>query len=333
MLLKYLPREIWTTTTLISNNEYVKANGLFKAMPFLPNHPFKGQRRLMLDANKPYSFLRLLKRDYDVFHQTHFETYCLKAIGSKPMVTTFHDINFSKYTPNPKIVAYQRKSLARADKVIAISEHTKRDLIDTFGINPDKVTVIYHGIELPPHNDDAPPFDFPYVLFVGAREKHKNFTLFAKAFAEFNRHFPDIHLVCTRGPFSTEEEVLLQGLGIREKSHVISADEVMMNRLYRHALMFVFPSLYEGFGMPILEAMANDCPVVLSDQSCFPEIARDSALYFDPRDIGDMSDKMIKVAESTDLRDSLIAKGAVRVQDFSWQTCADKHLRVYESLL
>ena len=108
------------------------------------------------------------------------------------------------------------------------------------------------------------------------------------------------------------------------KFYQVSDDE--LNFLYQNALFFIFPSLYEGFGMPILEAMSNSCPVVLSNASCFPEIAQDAGLYFDPKDIEDMYDKMSLMVESEELRINLIAKGNERVKDFSWEKCANQHI-------
>ena len=111
MLLNALPKDVWETTTIFSNNEYVNHLNLFPHKSFCAKYYFRGQGRIMNELNKPYSIYRLRKHDYDVFHQTHFETYCLKCIGNKPMVTTFHDVNFSTFNPNKKIVDYQNKSL------------------------------------------------------------------------------------------------------------------------------------------------------------------------------------------------------------------------------
>lgn len=333
MLLAHMPEGSWDTTTLFSNNEYVRALDLFKVRHFLNGFYFRGQGRIMNEFNKPYSLMRLRRKDYDVFHQTHFEPYCLKAIGDKPMVTTFHDINFATLNPNPRIVEQQKKSLARADKIIAVSKNTKKDVIEMFNLDSDKVEVVYHGIEKPHYSDDRKILDFPYVLYVGSRENHKNFKRFVDAFAVFHKKFPEIHLVCTRQPFNAVESQRLEMLGLLGCSHFISAREDVMNKLYRDAVMFVFPSLYEGFGMPILEAMVNNCPVVLADASCFPEIAADSALYFDPESIEDMSEKLIAVAQDSELRRDLINKGADRVKLFSWDNCAKGHMKVYESLI
>lgn len=335
MLLNAMPRDIWDTTTVFSNNEYLRALDLFKVRHFLPGRLFRGQGLIMHTLNKPYSLYRLRRRDYDVYHQTHFDPFGLKAIGTKPMVTTFHDTNFSTLAPNPKVVEWQRKSLKRADAVIAISENTRHDLLNLFDIDPAKVTVIHHGVYMPARGSkpiEPSLFDFPYILYVGSRADHKNFDSLAKAFAIFTKQFPEVRLVCTWMPFSKHEKSLFHQLGISEKVILFSADEEEMKRLYKNALFYIFPSLYEGFGMPILEAMAYNCPVVLSDASCFPEIAADAAEYFDPTDIGDMADTMIRVASSDSLRDDLRRRGSIRVADFSWEKCARQHIEVYKSL-
>ncbi len=297
---------------------------------------FRGHGYLLHTLNKPYSLYRLRRRDYDVYHQTHFDPFGLKAIGSKPMVTTFHDTNFSTIMPNPRVERWQRKSLDRADAVVAISDNTRRDLLEIFDINPEKVTVIHHGIDLDPNlkPSELPAlFDFPYILYVGSRAKNKNFDSLAKAFAIYTHRFPEVRLVCTWHPFSEQEKAMLRQEGIEDKVLQFSASEEQMKSLYAHALFYVFPSLYEGFGMPILEAMAMGCPVVLANASCVPEIAAEAGEYFDPNGIGDMADAMSRVTESDDLRESLRQKGAVRVADFSWDKCARKHIEVYKSLL
>lgn len=334
MLLNALPRDMWKTTTMFSNNEYVKSLNLFPVIHFLPNLYFRGQGRIMNELNKPYSIYQLRKQDYDVFHQTHFETYCLKSIGSKPMVTTFHDINFSTLNPSPRIVKFQRESLKRADRIIAISQNTKKDVMRLFNIDDEKITVIYHGIE---HKVEQFKYeslvDYPYILYVGTRSNHKNFNRFIHAFSLLHKRYSDIRVICTFKDFTIEEKRQFQELKIEDSMVHFMANEHEMKTLYQNALFFVFPSLYEGFGMPILEAMSNSCPVVLSNTSCFPEIAQDAGLYFDPKDIDDMCHKMTLMIEDEELRAKLIAKGNERVKDFSWEKCANQHIEVYKSLL
>lgn len=335
-LLHALPRDLWDTTTLFSNNEYVKHLNLFSCRHFLDKYYFRGQGRIMNEINKPYTVYQLRKQKYDVFHQTHFEPYCLKAIGKKPMVTTFHDINHSTFNPNARIVAMQRKSLKRADGIVAISHNTKKDLMNVFEVDESKVHVIYHGIEIKKYVNSPSALDgidYPYILYVGTRGHHKNFRRFVKAFSIFHRKFPDVKVICTFNPFTREEQLLFKQYGIVDSMIQMSVNEEMLMQLYRKAFFFIFPSLYEGFGMPILEAMANQCPVLLSDASCFPEIASDAGLYFDPLDVEDMADKMIRITDNPKLRTSFISKGIDRVKFFSWEKCAREHLKVYQSLL
>lgn len=334
-LLANLPREMWETTTIFSNNEYVKSLNLFKCKHFLLNKYFRGQGRIMNELNKPHSIKIIKEQNFDVFHETHFETYCLKPLGNKPMVTTFHDINFSTFNKNPKIVKLQRKSLERADHVITISENTKKDMMRLFDIDESKITVIYHGIE-PVDLSSLPRTKLikePYILYVGSRSGNKNFDRFIQAFAELHKKCPEILLVCTRSVFSKTEKENMNNLGCLDSVKYIGANEGEMLRLYRDCEFFVFPSLYEGFGMPLLEAMACGAPVACSNASCFPEIAKDAALYFEPTSIDDMKEKMIHLLEDENLRNELIMKGETRVKDFSWKKCAEEHMKVYEALI
>lgn len=334
MLLNFLPREIWDTTTIFSNNEYVNHLGLFKAVHLFPKMYFRGQGRIMNELNKPYSIYRIGKHDYDILHQTHFETYFFKSLGNKPMVTTFHDINFSTLNPSKKMVRFQIKSLERADKIISISENTKGDLINYFNVREEKISVIYHGITSQKEVLISDPLiDYPYILYVGTRNNHKNFERFIKAFALLSKEYEDIRIVCTYKKFTKDELQLFNRLKIPNKVINYMANENELNNLYQHALFFIFPSLYEGFGMPILEAMINHCPVVLARASCFPEIAQNAACYFDPLDIEDIYNTMKTVLNDSDLRKNLISKGIERAKFFSWEKCALQHLDVYKSLL
>lgn len=333
-LLYHLPYEVWDTTTLFSNNEYVKNLNLFKYVR-ITGFCFRGQGRAMNMLNKPYSLYRLLQKSkYDIFHQTHFETYCLSVIGNKPMVTTFHDVNFSTFNYNKRLVCLQRKSLERANKIITVSVNTKNDLMSYFNVKEEKIEVIYHGIELKniPFSSER-YMERPYILYVGTRNGNKNFDRLAQAFVLLNRKYPDLCLLCTSLTFTSKELSRFHELGIGDVVFHVSADENLMSQLYRDAELFVFPSLYEGFGLPILESMAAQCPVVLSNTSCFPEIANDAGAYFNPYDIDSIFEMMDKVLTDTQYRDRLIRLGNERVKFFSWEKCAQMHLNLYKTLL
>ncbi|MCG6188440.1 glycosyltransferase family 4 protein [Maribellus maritimus] len=334
-LIRHLPKEYWRTTTFFSNNEYVRHYRLFHTFPFFPGIEFPGKGRIISELNKPYSIIKLGSQKYDVFHQTNFDPYCIKPIGSKPMVTTFHDINFATIDKNESRVVFQRKSLNRADKIVAISHNTKKDLVEHYSVEPSKIEVIHHGVSQTtiPGGLNSRILKAPYLLFVGLRREFKNFKRFIEAFAVFHHKYPDLHVICTRNDFSKAELILFEELKIRKKIHHINADEITMARLYRDAELFVFPSLYEGFGMPILEAMINNCPVAISSTSCFPEIAGDAASYFDPYQVDDIVYAILKVLDNPSYKKRLIQRGKARALEFTWEKSVERHVKLYESLL
>lgn len=331
MLLNNLPRESWESTTLVSSNEYVKGTNLMRYIPKM----FKGQTVLMEKMNRPYTRYKLNKRDYDIFHQTNFGTYCLNALGDKPMVTTYHDSNLSTIDPHPEIVQQQKRSLERANAIVCVSENTKRDLLSFFDVDEKKIHVIYHGVIIPNMEvlPKTPIVNAPYILYVGRRSKYKNFTRLAKVFSRLKREYVSLKLVCTAEPFSKEEYALFEQLHITNSIVHISATEQMMRILYRDALFMVFPSLYEGFGMPILEAWSCNCAVALSNTSCFPEIAETAGLYFNPLSDDDMFVKIKQLIDDNELRSELIKRGQGRLKLFSWERCAYEHYNLYKSLL
>lgn len=343
-LLKRIPASDWDTTTLLSNNEYIRNRNLFHYLDFMPNQNFKGKAALMDYLNRPYTLYRLKYGTYDVFHQTYFSSYYFNAIKGKKMVTTFHDMNYSKYkecytntlTNNVhEKELLQKNSLERADKIIAISHHTKKDLVDLWNINPEKIVVIHHGVDKNKISNlnTSRIISEPYILYVGERYGFKNFARFIQAFALVNKKFPDLKLICTGRAFSDVEKKQIETLHIMDKIVQIYANEQTMAQLYRDAQMFVYPTYSEGFGMPMLEAMVYDCPVVVSNASCLPEVAGDACLYFDPFQVEDIALKMEQLLTSPTLRQEIVAKGAVQLEKFSWDKSAKEHMDVYQSLI
>lgn len=333
-----MPVGSWTVPGWLSNNEYARHYSLFRQVPFLPKHDFRGKGRLMVELVKPsaLAYMRLNRGKYDVVHQTNFDTYLFKAIGSKPLVTTYHDINFlTEHNYVPRMVKLQTASLRRADAVVAVSNNTKTDMLRYFDIDPDKITVIHHGIDVPviPDALSGRIVKEPYILYVGARHLFKNFDTFITAFAQIAINYPEVKVVCTRSDITPAEGEMLKRLGVADRVQVVKADEMTLNRLYRDALFFVFPSKYEGFGMPILEAMVNGCPVALADASCFPEIAGDCALYFNPNEAESIADALKRLLDDETLREELRKKGYKRAAEFSWQRTADRHIELYKSLI
>jgi glycosyltransferase involved in cell wall biosynthesis len=172
-----------------------------------------------------------------------------------------------------------------------------------------------------------------FILFVRNRGSYKNFDQFIKAFSIFSEKYQEFKLICTGNSFTTLEKELLIKLEIQDKVISFYASDDELNWLYKNAALFVFPSLYEGFGLPILEAFSMDCPIAISDASCFPEIAGDAACYFDPTDSYSIYLSMAKILNDSDYRQNLIIKGRERLKLFSQENRAYLTSNVYKSLM
>lgn len=326
-MISHLPKDSWEATVLWSTNEYARATGLFHTV----KKRFKGEDSVLERINRIYTTYEIGKGHFDVLHQTDFDNYFYKELGDKPLVVTYHDSNLSTIDPHPEIVKRQEKALRRANAIIAVSQNTKKDLLNLFDVDEKKVHVIYHGIDIPNLQE------FPkeriikdeYFLYVGRRSTYKNFKRLVSAFARFHKNYKNVKLVCTSQEFTEEEHHFFSSLSIDDALIAVKASEQEMIQLYRDAVALVFPSLYEGFGMPILEAWSCRCPVILANASCFPEIADNAAIYFDPYSENDMFQRLLEVYESKQLRLKLVSLGGKRVLDYSWEKCANEHMRVY----
>ena len=288
--------------------------------------------------NEHYSIQILKERNFDVFHPTFFDTYFLKYVGDKPWVITVHDMMpelFPEYfgTRNEQI-QFKKKYLNQAAAIIAVSEQTKKDMVRLLGISADKITVVYHGGPDKEEVKDASLVDAPYFLYVGTRDAYKNFPQTLADFADFHQNHPEVKLVCTGGDFTLVENRMIEKLGIVDAVVHISANGHDMKVLYAHAIAFVYPSLYEGFGMPILEAFAYGCPVLLNNKSCFPEIAVDAGVYFESEpgksNLPDVFEKIYQLSDNE--RQKIMNKGYQRLGDFSWKKSAEKLAEVYRKV-
>ncbi|HEY0895878.1 MAG TPA: glycosyltransferase family 1 protein, partial [Sphingobacteriaceae bacterium] len=248
--------------------------------------------------NQRYSRRLLKKNDFDLFHPTYYDPYFFREL-KKPLLITVHDMTHERlpeyFWAEDPLTYNKRLNIERADKIIAISETTRQDLVQYAKVDPRKVEVIYHGIDLsePVSVKPVPGIPPDFVLYVGDRSGFKNFYLFLRAFKELSYKFPGIKLVlCGGGRLAVAEREYLHNLGLTGSvSHYHVTDEEL-NYLYSKALVFVYPSLYEGFGLPILEAFRTECPIILSDIDCFREIAGNAAEYFTSKDMGSLTSAM-----------------------------------------
>ena len=284
--------------------------------------------------NIQQSLLSLHLRSYDIFHPLFVNPYFI-GHTRKPVVITMHDLNHDKFPdllPKTNIVIEkERKVCERADAIIAISQETKLDLMKYHNVPEHKISVVYHGMDqnLITCKQDR-LHKSPYLLYIGGRNAYKNFETFLKGFSMLKC---GIDLICTGAPFSEKELNLMESLNIKDRvfQRFVSDDE--LNNLYCNAEAFVYPSLGEGFGFPILEAYRCSCPCIVSDLLCFHEVAGDAACFFDKNSPDDMAYVIDKtLSDSSKLKD-MKEKGISQLRKFTWEKCAKETENVYKKLL
>ena len=307
-IIKNLPEELeYEIGIKYSDNEYldnrILADLESKYDPFskfLPKYQFKGKRKLynfikktnrqsyeidFTSINRQRSIELLKKQDFDVFHPTYYDNYFLEYIGNKPFVLTIHDMIhelFPEMIFDLKLLGEKAELAKRASHIIAVSNKTKIDIVDILKIPPEKISVVYHANSL--NKNGVKDIEIPnkYLLYVGERHFIKTF-FFLGALETILMTDQDLYVICVGNPFNDNEIQFLNRLNIRNRFITIKASDQMLATLYENAIAFVYPSYYEGFGIPILEAFFMKCPVLLNDSSCFKEIANDAALYFNAK--------------------------------------------------
>ena len=260
-----------------------------------------------------------------------------------PVVNTIHDLSF--YSCSPPFLPLStrvfkgtlaRLAIRRSARLIAVSDFTRAEILRRFRIDPLRVAVIHSAAEELPDGPVEKP-DCPFLLFVGTLERRKNLVTLVKAFTLFRSGHQRPHrliLVGKKGWGWREIQAAIETSPFRNDIEVrgyVSRQEVL--RLYRSTDLFVFPSWYEGFGLPVLEAMACGAPVACSRVASLPEVAGDAAEFFDPASPDDVAAAMDRVLQSSERREILQRKGRERAARFSWDECARHHCRVFRELL
>ena len=302
-----------------------------------------------------WRFIRLLNR---VDGMVHLPNQHLGRYGNflkKPYVITVHDTiryldlkGYGTYIHHPNLrdrwyLNLDYKGVKKATRIIAVSQFTKRNLMHDLGIPGEQISVIHEGVDhkvfrpLPRSRSSK----YSYILFVGSEQPRKNLSLLLRAFGKLKkeRRFGGLKLVKVGkagGPeaaFRRQTMELIEALGLIRD--VIFTDYVLEEELpgyYSNAECLALPSLYEGFGLPVLEAMACGCPVIISNCTSLPEIAGKAAIQADPYDLDGLVRALWEVLTDADLRDQMVRKGLARANKFSWRKAASETLGVYQDL-
>ena len=304
---------------------------------------------LMVNVNGLICRHRLRQWFPDLVHETYFSK-TRYAPQKTPVVLTVFDMigelggGVEGRSLSTQALANLRQSdkyaaVARADHVICISEHTRKDLISLFDTPESKVSVAYLGCDgLPIEQIAESEFrkeQRPFLLYVGLREGYKNFTALLHAISSSTRLKHSFDLIAFGGGTLTIlEQEQIKALGLKPNQiKQFGGDDHALAALYQQASALVYPSTYEGFGLPPIEAMSLKCPVVCSHTSSIPEVVGEAGEYFDPRQPESMALAIENVVFSRERTEELITKGIKRAKYFTWYRCAEKHLSVYQSLI
>jgi len=288
--------------------------------------------------NKYYTKLQIRKSNFDIFHASYFEPYFLEDL-TKPLVITIHDMIYENYpylfSDSEEIIQQKRSVIENADLIIAISEYTKQQLLIHYPYVENKISVIYHGLppkKFKPSNEVLPK---QFLLYVGDRTAgYKNFIFMIKACAPILSQNPALQFICSGGgDFNAEELACFDELGISNRITQISATDALIDQLYKEALLFIYPSLEEGFGLPMLEAFKNGCAVACSNTSCLPEVGGEAAAYFAPDDPDSIQTTIAGLIENPIAKNHHIKLGYEQLKKFTFENCLNQTLACYQSLI
>ncbi len=297
---------------------------------------------LILGLNHLIYKKRLRKFKPHIVHETYYSGGEKLPINAAKIVTVYdmvHErLSKTNVSLDDKTTRVKLMSLKNADHIICISESTKRDLLDFFDISASKVSVVYLGFDRMEINGDSPGRDLkhftgdkPFILYVGARTVWKNFHGLIKAYGDSSFLRSSLNLVAFGGgKFSWRERKMFEQAGFTDRSIMqITGDDSLLALLYSSATVFVYPSLYEGFGFPPLEAFSAGCPVACSNTTSIPEVVGKAAILFDPNDVDDIANAITTLVCDTEVRNLCIAAGIERTKMFTWRKCAQKTLDIY----
>lgn len=300
----------------------------------------------------PIKYNWLFNDKADIYH---FFNFIVPPRVNGKVITTVYDMTYKLYPETmdknnlKRLNDDMEYSVNRSDKIITITESSKKDIIKFLDINPSKIEIIPCGVDYNTFNrvlcdeqklNVRKKYNLPqdYILYMGTLEPRKNIDSIIEAFALLKKQkdFDNIKLVIAGKKGWLFESIfdLVNKLGLNNQVIFTDyVDEIDKPIIYNMAKLFVFPSLYEGFGIPVLEAMASSVPVITSNVSSLPEVAGDAAILVDPKDIGGIAKNMIKILSDDHFKNELVRKGHTQAQKFTWEASAEKLYNIYKEVM
>ncbi len=333
------------------NSYFGPGNGAF----YLKPSPFKKIDELIgttkglrtLGAfNELMALWRFKSNDCDVIHLTADNAGYIKRLrGKKPIVVTVHDLIPELYPDYfddiGRRLRIRENTFRMADHLICISESTKRDLQNIYGFKDDDISMVYHGP--PDYMIKNKEYKFlnpetnlkqDYLLYVGDRKTgYKNFWPMIENLAPVIKGNKNLKLLCVGADFTAAERVKIAALGLTDSVESVHAHENELFSIYENAVCFILPSIYEGFGFPLLEAMKADCPILSSNSSSLPEVGGNGALYFDPISFKGFSEQLNVILHQKDAVKNLKNNQVAQLKKFSWKITAEQTYEVYKRLV
>jgi glycosyltransferase involved in cell wall biosynthesis len=273
----------------------------------------------------------------DVYHPTRYRE--MPGIRARRVVVTQYDCTHERFPElfgnADRAIRYKARAFREADLVLCISRSCQQDLLHFHGIDEKKTRVIHPGLSpLPatPREESNTPARRPYLLYVGTRPPYKNCAALLQAFADSRLHVDFDLLLVGGGRLSASEQQQIRALGIAAAvRHQDAASDAELSRAYAGASLFVYPSLYEGFGFPPLEAMSLGCTVLAARTSSIPEVCREVPYYFDPHDISSLTMMLTQAINASDHAQRILA-GRDLAASYRWSDCASQTLEAYREI-
>ena len=325
---------------LFSNNTHLQEIH-YPVAQFFPLLQFPKKQGLLYKLNQLKSYYDINHKKFDIYHPTYYNPSLISLVNGRPVVATFHDMIHEKFASqftelaSDRNVIEQKKQLADiSSHIIAVSENTKNDIVNYYNIDPNKITVVHLGSSFigKEISTEKKKTLKPYLLYVGNRTAYKNFIFFLKSISSLLIK-NNILLICAGGgEFSADEMNIIHSLHLNYFVKQKSITDEILADLYSNALAFIFPSLYEGFGIPILEAFSCNCPCIVSNTSSLPEVAGNAACYINPSDSDSIMQAVDKVVHDSTYRNDLVLKGQARLKNFSWHKHVEQTIDIYKQI-